>query len=314
MAPTRSLDQTRAHARTGLACAIGAYLVWGTLPLYFRLMHAVSPAEIVACRTLFSLPVCLVLAAALGQLREVGAVLASPRRLAPLFASAGFIATNWMIYVLAVAQGHVLATSLGYYINPLVNVVIGTLFLGERLAPRQWAAVSLAAVAVALLAWGARDMLWISLTLAFSFALYGLVRKLAPVAALPGLTIETLVLTPIALGWLAWGDHGPHGLVFGQAWGESLLLAAAGVITAVPLFLFAEAARRLDLSTLGFVQYLTPTLVFIIGIALFHEPLRPLQLGCFGLIWLAIALYTWDLVARRRAAGRDAGTQVSSTG
>lgn len=285
----------------GLAFALGAYLVWGIMPLYFRALHHVSPPEIVAFRTVCSLPVCLVMAAALGQLREVGAVLRRPRRIMPLVASAAFIATNWLVYVLAVAHGHVLAASLGYYINPLVNVLIGTLVLGERLSRRQWAAVGLAAIAVALLAWGALDMLWISMTLALSFAIYGLVRKLVPVSALPGLTIETMVLTPFALVYLGWTAGTPPGLAFGTDGWTTALLAAAGIITALPLFLFAEAARRLDLSTLGFVQYLTPTMLLFMGIYLFNEPLRPLQVACFALIWLAIGIYTYDLVARHRA-------------
>lgn len=282
----------------GIAYSIGAYGIWGTIPLYFHLLLAVSPFEVVAGRTLFSLPFAFALAAALGQLRQVGAALARPRIVAPLCFSALLILTNWTIYVIAIQQGHVLAASLGYYINPLLNVLLGTIFLRERLSPRQWVAVALAAIAVAALAWGAREMLWISLSLAGTFGLYGLVRKLVEVPGLAGLAVETVVLAPIALGYLAW--HAPD-LMLGRDLTVTLLLAGAGVITAVPLFFFAEAARRLDLSTLGIFQYIAPTMIFVIGVFIFHEQLRPLQMACFALIWAGIALYIWDLAAQHRA-------------
>lgn len=283
----------------GIGYSLGAYGIWGAIPLYFHLLNAVHPLEVVAGRTVFALPLALMLAAALGQLREVGAVLSRPRVLAPLCLSALLILTNWTVYVIAVQQGHILAASLGYYINPLLNVVIGTVFLRERLSTRQWIAVGLAAVAVAALAWGAREMLWISLTLATSFAIYGFTRKMVPVPALAGLAVETVVLAPIAIGYLLW--NAPD-LAFRHDASVALLLAGAGVLTAVPLFFFAEAARRLDYSTLGIFQYITPTMIFLIGAFVFHEPLRPLQLACFGLIWAGIALYLWDLALQHRAA------------
>lgn len=293
----------RSPSGTGLSHALGAYLLWAVLPLYFHAARAASPFEIVAWRTLFSVPLCLVLAAGLGQLGEVAAALRDRKRLGPLCLSAALIGGNWVVYVVAVAHGHVLAASLGYYINPLVNVVLGMVFLRERLRAMQWVAVGLAGVAVALLAWGARDMLWISLSLALTFAVYGLVRKLAPVAALPGLTVETVLLAPFALGYLAWAASAGHEIAFGREWGQSLLLALAGPITAVPLLLFAHAARRLDYSTLGFLQYLTPTIVFGLSVVVFREPLRPVQIGCFVAIWIAIGIYTRDLIVHRRAQG-----------
>lgn len=287
--------------RNGLPFALGAYLIWGLLPLYLRLVHAVPPFEFVGWRILFTLPFCAAFIAARRQGPDLLAALRQPRVVLLLLASSMLIAINWLVYIAAIQQGHVLATSLGYYINPLVNVLFGTLFLRERLSTRAWLAVGLAAAGVALLAWGARDMLWISLTLAVSFSAYGVVRKLVPVGSLPGLTIEAAILfAPAAL--VVWHyAASPGGTVFGTDVRMSLLIAASGVLTAVPLLLFALAARRMSYSALGFVQFLSPTIVFILGLTVFGEPLRPLQLACFALIWSAIALFVWDLLARRSA-------------
>lgn len=295
-----------AHPSAGLAYACGAYLIWGTLPLYMQLVRHVPPLEFVAWRVLFALPLCLLLVVGLRQTGELRAALRNRPVLLALTGSALLIAINWSVFVVAVLHGHVLATSLGYYINPLVNVLLGTLFLRERLGARQWTAVGLAMTGVALLAWNALPMLWISLSLALSFASYGLVRKLVSVSALPGLTVETIVLMPLAAGYLAYAGRSAQGLSFGADGYTTLLLAGAGVVTAVPLLLFAAAARRLEFSTLGFIQYLSPTITFLLGLSVFHEPLRPVQLGSFALIWLAIAVFTWDLLARRSHAARAA--------
>lgn len=290
--------------REGLILALGAYGIWGLLPLYLRLVHTVPPFEFVGWRILFTLPLCLLFIAVRRQFADLRAALTTPRTLTLLLASSVLIGLNWLVYVVAIQAGHVLATSLGYYINPLANVLLGTLVLRERLSARQWMAVALAAAGVSLLASNAREMLWISLTLAASFSAYGLVRKLAPVGALPGLTIEAFILFLPAAG-LAWFyGVSPAGSAFGRDWNSSLLLAASGLVTAVPLLMFALAARRMDYSTLGFVQFLSPTIVFWLGIGVFHEPLRPLQLACFMLIWAAIGLFVWDLLSRRRSAGK----------
>ncbi len=288
--------------RSGLPFAIAAYLIWGLLPLYLRLVHTVPPFEFVGWRILFTLPFCLLFVALRGQGGDLRAAVGNRHVVLLLLASSVLIAINWLVYIAAIQQGHVLATSLGYYINPLVNILFGTLFLREKLSAPQWIAVALAAAGVSLLAWGAHDMLWISLTLAFSFSAYGVVRKLVAVGSLPGLTIEAMILfIPAAL--VVWHyASGPGGTVFGTDLRISLLIAASGILTAVPLLLFALAARRMDYSALGFVQFLSPTIVFVLGLTVFHEPLRPVQLGCFALIWSAIALFVWDLLARRRSA------------
>lgn len=286
----------------GLPQALGAYLIWSLFPLYFALLHTVSPFEVVAWRLLFTLPFCLLIVLATRQGAQLRAALGNPRIVAALALSGVLIGTNWLIYVVAVMHGHMLATSLGYYINPLVNVVAGAVFLREKLTRLQWLAVGLAAIGVAMLAQGALDTLWISLVLAFSFAGYGLTRKLAPVDALPGLTVETLVLLVPALGLLGWQASSPQGLAMGSSLRIDLLLACAGPLTGVPLMLFASAARRLDFSVLGFIQFVTPTGLFVLGLFVFGEPLRPVQLVCFLFIWTAIAVFCWDLLSRRRPA------------
>lgn len=279
--------------------ALGAYLIWGLLPLYLRLVHSVPPFEFVGWRIVFTLPLCLVFIAARRQFADLVAALRQPRIVLMLAISSLLIGVNWLIYIAAIMNGHVFATSLGYYINPLANVLIGTVFLRERLSPLQWAAVAIAAVGVAVLAWGAHDMLWIALALATSFSFYGLVRKLVPVGSLPGLTIESAILYLPAIGVVALHALGPQGTVMGSSAGISLLIALSGVVTAVPLLLFALAARRMDYSALGFVQFLSPTIVFILGLTVFGEPLRPVQLASFVLIWTAIALFVADLLRRR---------------
>lgn len=287
---------------SGLRYALACYLCWGVLPIYLKLLGDLSPVEFVGWRVLFTLPVCLLIVAARRQASQLWIAARNPRVLGILVGSSVMIATNWLVYVVAVQQDHLLAASLGYYINPLVNVLAGTLFLGEKLSRRQWIAVALAAAGVSLLAWGAREMLGISLALAFSFATYGLLRKLAPVASVPGLSIETVLLLVPAIGLLFWQAHTGDGLGITRSTSTLALTALSGIITAVPLLLFAVAAQRMDYSALGFVQFLAPTLQFLIGLFVFGEPLKPLQLACFMLIWLAIAVFCWDLLARRRGS------------
>ena len=286
---------------SGVPMALGAHLIWGLLPLYLILVRQVPPFEFVGWRVIFTVPVCLLFIALRRQLPDLRAALADRKVLRNLLLSAVLVGTNWLIYIAAIQAGHIFAASLGYYIIPLVNVLTGTVFLGERLSPRQWLAVALAGVGVSLLVWGALDMLWISLSLAISFSTYGLVRKVTPVGSLPGLTIESALLLLPGIGIVLWYAQTPVGMSFGQDLGSSLLIAASGVLTAVPLLLFAIAARRMDYSMLGFFQFISPNIVFLLGLFVFHEPLRPVQLASFIVIWCAIALFVWDLLARRKA-------------
>lgn len=287
---------------SGLAPAIAAYVIWGFLPVYLLLVQAVPPFEFVGWRIIWTLPICLIIVALRRQGPDLRAALADRRSLVVLAGSALLIGTNWLVYVWAIQRGEVLAASLGYYINPLLNVLLGTLVLNERLNRMQWTAIALAAVGVALLLGGALTTLWISLTLATSFALYGLLRKQVAVGSLPGLTIESALLLPPAMAIAAWYAVTPAGPSFGQDLGLSLAIVLGGVVTAIPLLLFAVAARRMDYSVLGMIQFIAPTIVFILGLTVFDQPLKPVQLACFVLIWIALAVFVWDLLSRRRAA------------
>lgn len=291
--PAASLD------RRGLGFGLGAYLIWGFLPLYFLLLAGVTAGEIVADRIVWSLVLLIGILAVAGRFGKLLAVLRDTRTLGLLAISAALISVNWLVYIWAVQHDHVLAASLGYFLNPLVNVLIGVVVLGERLTRTQMAAVALAAAGVIVLAVGAGAGLWISLTLAVSFAFYGLVRKVAPVESLEGLTIETALLTPIALAYMAWlASH--DALVFGNALGLTALLVLAGAITAVPLLLFAGAARLLPYSTLGLLQYLAPTLQFLLAITVFGEVMTLSHIVCFALIWSGLALYVFSSVRKPR--------------
>lgn len=295
------MDDPASSRPSGLPHALGAYIAWGLMPLYLRLLRSVPPLEFVGWRLLFTLPVCLLIVALRRQWRTVLSALGNPRVLGLLLVSALLIGANWLLYITAVQTQQVLATSLGYYINPLMNVLAGTLFLGERLNPRQWLAVAIAGAGVSLLAWDAREMLGIAMALALTFSAYGLIRRLAPVASLPGLTIETTLLLVPAIGILVWQADLHGSTSFGHDLRIDLLLPLSGVLTAVPLIMFATAARRMDYSTMGFVQYLSPTIAFLLGLFVFHEPLRQVQLACFVLIWAAAAVFVWDLLSRRKA-------------
>lgn len=290
--------------RRGLLAAVGAYGIWGLLPLFFRLLHHVDPVEIVTQRVLWSLLLILGLLALRRGLPAFRVALHTPRLLAALAASALMIAINWLTYVWAVNSGHVVATSLGYFLNPLVNVALGVLLFKERLRRAQMAAIGVAAIGVAILAGAALTSLWISLTLAFSFAFYGLLRKVTPVAPMTGLGVETLLLAPPALAYLFWeAGHGNVG--FGQDAPTTALLIVSGAVTTIPLVLFATAAQRLPMATLGLLQYLAPTLQFLCGVLLFSERLSSGQIASFGLIWLGLLLFAGDGIAaarRNRAA------------
>lgn len=289
---------------SGLPQALGAYLIWGFLPLYLMLFSSVPPFEFVGWRIIWTLPLCLLIVAARRQFPEIRAALSDARALLMLLASAVLIGINWFVYIWAIIEGHVYATSLGYYLNPLLNVLLGTMLLGEKLSKWQWLAVAIAACAVGLLAMGALTTLWISLSLAMSFGLYGIVRKQVNVGALPGLTIESAILLIPASVIVGFYASSEAGTVFGQDTGMSLLLVFSGVVTAVPLLLFAIAARRMEYSTLGFIQYMAPTIVFLLGLFVFGEELKPAQLGSFALIWTAVVIFAGDLYLRSRRAKR----------
>lgn len=301
------MTQSEATPRpSGLPAALGAYIIWGFLPLYLILVQSVPAFEFVAWRIIFTLPVCLVIVAFRRQLGELLAALSSRRAMLLLAASSALIATNWFTYVWAIQRGEIYAASLGYYINPLVNVLMGTLWLNERLTRIQWVAVAVATTGIAVLVAGAITTLWISLTLALSFGTYGVLRKRVEVGALPGLTMESLLLLLPSCAIAAYYAAGPGGTAMAVSWTLSLSIMLGGVVTAVPLLLFAIAARRMDYSLLGFIQFLTPSMVFILGLTVFDRELQPAQMASFTLIWIAIAIFVSDQIRRRRAARRAA--------
>jgi chloramphenicol-sensitive protein RarD len=284
----------------GIAFGVAAYGLWGLFPLYWPLLRPASPLEILACRMIFSLlTVTLVVIAA----RRWATVrrLAS-RRLAVLLlvVAAALITVNWGTYIWGVNTGQVVETSLGYFINPLVTVLLGVLVLGERLRAAQWTAVGLGFVAVLVLTLGYGSAPWLALTLAFSFGGYGLLKKKANAGALDGLAVETGAQFLPALGYLLLlGAQGRATLATGGA-GHALLLAASGLVTAVPLLLFAAATRRVPLSTVGMLQFLAPVLQLLIGVTVDHEPMPPERLIGFGIVWLALLILTWDAVGHTR--------------
>lgn len=297
-APSTAAD-TR-HARIGMLYAALAYIAWGLFPLYFKRLSDVSAFEVIAHRTLWSMVFVAIVLTALRRWAWLVPVLRSPKLLGTCAVSALLLSTNWLVYVWAVQQGHVVEASLGYFINPLVNVVLGFVFLRERLRPVQWLAIGLAAAGVIWLTVTAGRLPWIALVLALSFGVYGLMRKTAQLGALEGLTLETLILSPFAAVALVWWTHqGTSALATGDP-GHIAWLLLAGPLTAVPLLLFAAGARRITLTTLGLVQYLSPTIQFLLGVWLYHEPLAGARLVGFVLIWSALAVYSAESLWRSR--------------
>ena len=281
------------ETRTGLIAGLGAYCLWGLLPLYLKLLTGIPASDVLANRILWSLLLIGGIMVATGGGARLRAVIVQPRLMLLLITSAVLIAANWLIYTWAVLNGHVLDTSLGYFINPLISIIFGVVLLGERLARTQWLAVGLATTGVAVIAIANGALPLVSLGVALSFALYGLVRKFAAVDAVTGLLVETIILTPVALGWLL---TRPEGL-FGRPAATEALLIAGGALTAVPLLLFGIATRWLKLSTIGLMQYIAPTMVFLLAVFLFGEVLTTSRLFAFGCIWAGLALYTRSILA-----------------
>lgn len=296
MRPTR-------EKAVGAACALGGFLIWGLSPLYWRLLDAVPAEEAVLHRILWSALAMAALQSWRGKLGGAWAAVRRPRTALFLLGTTALIACNWYLYVKAVADRRVLDASLGYFINPLLNVSLGVLVLGERLRPLQGLAVLLAAAGVALETRLHGSLPWLSLALAVTFSLYALLRKLEPVDSLSAVTVETAVLAPLCLAGLLLRGAPGH---FGPAQpGLSLLLLGSVAVTAAPLALFSEGARRLDLKTVGFLQFSSPTVKFLVATLAFGEPVAG-RLPAFGLIWAAVALYTADAALSTASAERPA--------
>lgn len=288
-------------AGKGYVAALIAFAIWGFLPLYFMPLHDVPAVQVVAHRVVWSFALVLGSMALRGELAEIRATLANRGVLLRLLGSAAFISLNWVMYVWAIAHGHVVDASLGYFITPLVNVVMAVVVLSERLNRLQWTAVAFAAVGVTYLTVETGELPWISLTLGFSFACYGLIRKVVHVEALAGLATETLLLMPLALGYLIWCAAAGTGALGHASLEIDALLIGSGPVTATTLFLFAYGARRIPLSTLGVLNYIAPSLQLACGVFVFHESFGRAHATGFALIWTALVLYAGDGLWRARA-------------
>src|SRR3954464_720915 len=287
------------HSRSGFPLGLAAYALWGVLPLYFKAIAAVPAFDIVAHRVLWSLPFLALLVLLSRGWSKVRQAIARPRTVGVLVVTALLIGGNWLLYVYSVTSGHILAASFGYYLNPLANVLLGRFVLKERLSRLQWTAVAVAAAGISVLAAGALGQLWISLTLCVTFALYGLLRKVVPADAVTGLAVETALLFPLAIAWLAWRTAA-GAPTFGTSDTDAGLLLVAGIVSTTPLLLFTAAARKLAYSTLGMLQFLAPTLQFLIAVLLYGEPFTRAHAVAFAAIWTSLALYVTALVRAPR--------------
>lgn len=284
----------------GFLLALAAYLIWGGLPLYLSLLRHVPVGEVLAQRVVWAVPVALLVLLALGRTRDLMRALVTPRLLAMAGLTAALVTLNWGIYLYAILSGRSLEAALGYFINPLFSILLGALVLRERLSRAQWAAVALAASAVALLTIEAGGLPVLALSLTVTWGLYALAKRALPIGPNQGFTLEVLILAPFALGWLLWeGAH--HGLAFGATgWQDVLLLMGTGVLTAVPLMLYANGAKMLRLTTIALMQYIAPTFVFLTAVFVFGEPFSGARLVAFPMIWSALVLYSADLWRQRR--------------
>lgn len=304
---TADLDQD-AKGRRGFLLALGAYFLWGLLPFYMKAVAHLPLAEVIANRVVWSVPIAAAVLIWAGRTADFKAAIRSPKSLAMAALTAVLISVNWGIYVWAIAVDRTVETALGYYINPLVNVVVGAVLLGEKLDRLQIAAVALAAVAVTVLTVEAGMLPWVSLALAFSFAAYGFFRKTLPIGPSQGFLLEVLLLSVPALCYIVYLIATGQDHLISSTGTDTALLIGCGPITAVPLLLFAFGARLLRLSTIGIMQYIAPTMVFLIAVLVFHEPFGTTQAIAFALIWIALAMYSWSMFR-----GREARTATPAT-
>jgi chloramphenicol-sensitive protein RarD len=293
--PTEARDDTR----DGFIAALICYLIWGLLPIYFVSVNAVAPLEVLLHRIVWAAPFGALIIFSRRQWPDVKRALTHRAMLFWLAVAALFIAINWYVYIYAIQNNQIFQGSLGYYINPLVYVLIGVMFLGERLRSLQIAAVVIATVGVLVLTFSGGQFPTIALTLAFSLSVYGVIRKRIVIGAMPGLFVETILLLPIAMAWLGWMIYSGHASFGVAGAGITSLLLLAGPITVIPLLFFALAARRLPLSTIGFMQFIAPTLQFCVGLY-YGEQLTRANMICFACIWVAIILFSTDALRANR--------------
>ncbi|MDV4154433.1 MULTISPECIES: EamA family transporter RarD [Rhizobium] len=285
----------------GFAFALTAYLLWGFLPIYMKAVAHISPAEVIAHRIVWSLPLAGIVLIVLGRTQDIRAALSSPRMLAMAALTASLITVNWGTYVWAIGAGHSLDAALGYFINPLFSIFLGAVFLKEKLQPLQIAAIVLAALAVAILALDSGGIPWVALTLAISWGFYALLRKTLPLGPNQGFFLEVLILSGPALLYILYLEFGSgQGHLYRTGLADTTLLLGCGVITAVPLMIYANGAKLLKLSTIGIMQYIAPTMIFLIAVFIFHEPFGMARMIAFPLIWAGLFLYSWSMLKGSR--------------
>lgn len=286
---------------SGLWSGVAAYTIWGLVPLYWKLLKHVPAIQVLGHRIVWSLAVLLIL---VGMRRRARAALASvsPRVVGLYAIAAGLIAVNWFLYIFAVNAGFIVETSLGYYITPLVNVLFGVVFFHERMRPAQWVAIAIAAAGVVQLTWAYGALPWIAFGLAASFGSYGLAKKKAPLDPLEGLTLETAILAPLAIVYLVILHRSAEGAFLRTGAASDAFMVGGGLVTTIPLLLFAAAVRTVPLSVIGILQYIGPTLQFLIGVFVYHEPFSRTQLIGFSIVWTALAIYAGDSLRARRMA------------
>ncbi|MBB4114107.1 chloramphenicol-sensitive protein RarD [Rhizobium sp. BK226] len=285
----------------GFAFALTAYLLWGFLPIYMKAVAHISPAEVIAHRIVWSLPLAGLVLVVLGRTGDIRAALRSPRMLAMGALTASLITVNWGTYVWAIGAGHSLDAALGYFINPLFSIFLGAVILKEKLQPLQMAAIGLAALAVAVLALDSGGIPWVALTLAISWGFYALLRKTLPLGPNQGFFLEVLILSGPALLYILYLEFGSgQGHLYRTGLADTTLLLGCGVITAVPLMIYANGAKLLKLSTIGIMQYIAPTMIFLIAVFVFHEPLGTARMIAFPLIWAGLFLYSWSMLKGSR--------------
>jgi chloramphenicol-sensitive protein RarD len=285
----------------GFAFALAAYLLWGFLPFYMKAVAHIPAVEVVAHRVVWSVPIAGLVLIWLGRTRDISIALRTPRTLMMAVVTAALITVNWSIYVWSIGAGRALETALGYYINPLFSIFLGAVLLKESLDGRQKIAIALAIVAVALLAWESGGVPWVSVGLALSWGFYAFFKKSLPVGPNQGFFLEVMMLTPPAIAFIIYTESSGVGHFGDTGIGDVLLLLGCGVVTAVPLMIYANGAKLLRLSTIGIMQYIAPTMIFVIAVFVFREPFGPYKLVAFVLIWTALAVYSSSLLRSRRA-------------
>ena len=284
----------------GFGFALTAYLFWGVLPIYMKAMAHIPTLEVIAHRILWSVPVALGILWWLGRTSDLRAALRSPKMLRMGVVTAGLISVNWGVYVWAIQSGQALEAALGYYINPLFSIFLGRVVLGERLSRMQWVAIALAAVAVSVLTWETGRLPVVALSLMLSWGMYAYFKKSLPIGPNQGFALEVLMLVPFALGYMIWLQVSGQAVFLNTTVSDSLLLAGCGIVTAVPLMVYANGAKLLRLSTIGIMQYITPTIVLLVAVFVFDEPFGTARALAFPLIWAALVLYTFSMVQQAR--------------